>query len=88
VWGRMQLRPAVHQQARARGVLSNGCQCSSCRGCSLSAEEILLADDRDLNKLVSVKRIAPYRETEFVLPHKVSPRFGFASVTARTQPAA
>lgn len=47
--------------------------CTHSNTCSLSAEEILLADDRDLNKLVSVKRIAPYRETEFVLPRKVSP---------------
>ena len=34
----------------------------------LTAEEILLLDDRDLNGYVGLKRIAPYREREWTLP--------------------
>jgi len=36
----------------------------------LTAEEILLLDDRDLNSFVGLRRIAPYRESEWVLPPK------------------
>lgn len=36
----------------------------------LTAEEILLLDDRDLNSFVGLRRIAPYRESEWVLPTK------------------
>jgi len=36
----------------------------------LTAEEILLLDDRDLNSFVGLRRIAPYRESEWVLPSK------------------
>ena len=36
-------------------------------GYGLGAEEILRTPDADLNKLVSVKRLAPYRDAEFVV---------------------
>jgi protein KRI1 len=40
----------------------------------LTTEEILLADERDLNNYVGLKRIAPYRETEWAVPKKVRQR--------------
>ncbi|RVW26010.1 Protein KRI1-like [Vitis vinifera] len=36
----------------------------------LSAEEILMMDDTDLNQYVSLKKLAPYREKEWKVPNK------------------
>ena len=35
----------------------------------LSAEEILMMDDKDLNQYVSLKKLAPYREKEWKVPN-------------------
>lgn len=36
----------------------------------LKAKEILVVDDKELNQLVSLKKLATYREDEFVVPRK------------------
>lgn len=41
----------------------------------LDAETILAADDEDLKSYVSLKRLAPYRESEFVVPRKRAKQF-------------
>ena len=40
----------------------------------LSAEEILLADDRELNRFLGLRRLAPYRDREWEMPSKVRKR--------------
>lgn len=40
----------------------------------LTTEEILLADDKDLNTYVGLRRMAPYREEEWSVPKKVRQR--------------
>lgn len=41
----------------------------------LTAEEILMAEDKDVNRYVSLKRLAPYNEVEFHLKSKYRKRF-------------
>ncbi|KAI4304185.1 hypothetical protein MLD38_039734 [Melastoma candidum] len=36
----------------------------------LKPEEILMLDDKDLNQYISLKRLAPYREKEWKVPHQ------------------
>lgn len=40
----------------------------------LSAEEILLAEDKDLNSFLGLRRLAPYRDSEWAMPSKVRKR--------------
>ncbi|KAK1361914.1 KRR1-interacting protein involved in 40S ribosome biogenesis [Heracleum sosnowskyi] len=37
----------------------------------LKTKEVLLLDDKDLNQLVSLKKLAPYREKEWKVPHNI-----------------
>lgn len=50
----------------------------------LSVDEILMADDKDLNSYVGLRRIAPYRESEWHVPQKVRQR-AVASIRERVQ---
>ncbi|KAL8228315.1 hypothetical protein R6Q57_015899 [Mikania cordata] len=36
----------------------------------LKAKEILIVDEKELNQLVPLKKLAPYREDEFIVPHR------------------